>query len=155
MKTTSIIIGLGILVGCASKQLTTSTNVGSGDTRTKPIEMLNDNTYLLMDYSDDKTYGFDRSNPVKVGGSGESSGPRNERRYLNGLLGPDGEEIKYYRAGSCCAFKTPNGLIDNTGMLDRYRIYWDGGRDTLDVFINMYDKGDLKILNGLTARKKD
>jgi hypothetical protein len=39
-------------------------------------------------------------------------------------------------------------------MLDVYRIYWTGGKDTLDIYINMYDKGDLQIPVGLTAKGK-
>jgi hypothetical protein len=90
-----------------------------------------------------------------VGGSKESSGPRNERRFLNSLSGPNGEDVQYFRAGSCCAFKTPNGLMDNTGMLDRYRLTWTGSSDTLNIYINMYDKGNLMIPAGLTAKKKN
>jgi len=115
---------------------------------------LNENTYLLTETANDKTYGYEKSNPIKVGGVNENSGPRNERRFLNALLGPNGEEVKYYRDGSCCAFKTPNGIIDNYGMLDKYRISWKGNKDTLDIFINMYDKENLKIPMGLTAKKK-
>jgi hypothetical protein len=106
----------------------------------------------LTDATDDKTYGFEKSNPVKVGGSIES-GARNERRFLNALLGPNGEETTYFRAGSCCEFKTPNGLIGNMGLLDRYKLTWTGSSDTLNIYINMYDQGDLMISVGLTAKK--
>lgn len=147
-------IGLTILIGCASQKVGTTSTGRRGDTRTKPIEFLDDNTYRLTETSDDKSYAYNKSNPVKVGGSNESSGPKNERRFLNALLGPNGEEIKYFRAGSCCPFKTPNGLIGNSGMLDRYRVSWTGSSDTLDIYINMYDKGDLKIPLGLNAKKK-
>jgi hypothetical protein len=146
-------IGLIILIGCAAQKTTTSKEA-RGDTRTKPVEFLDDNTYLLVESTDDKTYGYEKSNAIKVGGSNESSGPKNERRFLNALLGPNGEEVKYFRAGSCCTFKTPNGPIDNSGMLDRYSIIWTGSKDTLIIFINMYDKGDLKIPVGLIAKKK-
>lgn len=149
-----ISFGLIIFAGCASQKNTSSKEGGRGDTRTTPVEFLDENTYLLTELSEDKSYGFDKSNPVKVGGSNESSGPRNERRFLNALLGPNGEELKYFRAGSCCAFKTPNGAFDNTGMLDNYRVTWTGADDTLNIFINMYDKGDLKIPVGLTAKRK-
>lgn len=152
MKNTLITIGLLTLLGCASQKGTSTSNAGRGDTRTREVQLLDANTYLLTEMAEDRTYGYDRSNPVKVGGSRESSGPRNERMFLNALLGPNGEEVKYFRAGSCCPFKTPNGLIDNTGMLDRYRISWTGAKDTLDIFINMYDEGDLKIPVGLTAK---
>jgi hypothetical protein len=59
------------------------------------------------------------------------------------------------RAGSCCPFKTPNGAFGGSGMLDRYRVTWASSSDTLDLYINMYDKGDLKIPLGLTGRKKE
>ncbi len=154
MNRVSLFIGLVLLFSCSSSR-TVGTSKGDGDTRTKPVVSIDDNAYLLTEYAADETYAYDKSNPVKVGGSKESSGPKNERWYLNGLLGPNGEEIKYFRAGSCCAFKTPNGLMDNTGLLDRYRVFWEGGKDTLDIYINMYDKGDLKIPVGLTARKKE
>ncbi|QHT72044.1 2-dehydro-3-deoxyphosphooctonate aldolase [Rhodocytophaga rosea] len=107
----------------------------------------------MTESANDKTYGYEKGNPVKVGGSKENSGPKNQRRFLNGLLGPNGEQIKYYRAGSCCGFKTPNGLFDNIGLLDLYKVYWDGS-DTLNIYINLYDKGDLMIPVGLTAKQK-
>jgi hypothetical protein len=91
---------------------------------------------------------------VKVG-SKDGTGPQNERRFLNALLGPNGEDIRYLRAGSCCPFKTPNGILDGAGLLDRYRIYWTGGKDTLDIYINMYDQGDLMIPTGLTAKQRN
>ncbi|MDO1450836.1 hypothetical protein Q0590_31470 [Rhodocytophaga aerolata] len=148
------ICGLAFLFGCASSQKSGSAKTAAGDTRTKKVEFLNDNTYYLTEASNDKTYGYNQANPIKVGGSKESSGPRNQRRFLNGLLGPNGEEIKYYRAGSCCAFKTPNGPFDNTGLLDLYRVYWEGSSDTLNIYINLYDKGNLLIPVGLTAKEK-
>ena len=154
MNKTLLAIGLMIATSCASSKSITSASAGEGDTRTKPVEFLDDYSFLLVEISDDPTYGFAQSNPVKVGGVSESSGPANERRFLNALLGPNGEQISYYRAGSCCHFKTPNGLMDNTGLLDLYRLSWDGAKDTLDIYINMYDKGDLKVPVGLTAKKK-
>lgn len=126
-----------------------SSNEGKGNTRTTKVQMLDNETYLLTEQSDDKTYGFEQSNPVKVG----EFSPQNERRFLNALLGPNGETIKYFRAGSCCGFKTPNGTFGNMGLLDIYRIFWDGNKDTLNIYINMYDKGDLKIPVGLNAKK--
>ncbi|MFD3002544.1 hypothetical protein ACFS7Z_19385 [Pontibacter toksunensis] len=155
MNKTLLAIGLMIATGCASSKSITSASTGQGDTRTKQVEYLNDDSYLLVDISDDPTYGYDKANPIKVGGAKDRSGPDNERTFLNGLLGPNGEEVNYYRAGSCCHFKTPNGLMNNTGLLDLYRVSWSGASDTLDIYINMYDKGDLKVPVGLTARKKD
>lgn len=149
-----ISITLILLYSCSSQKSGIASKAGYGDTRTKKVELIDDNTYLITEYSDDKSYGYDQSNPVKVGGAKESIGPQNERRFLNGLLGPNGEKLKFFRAGSCCAFKTPHGMINDTGLLDRYRVFWAGAKDTLDIYINMYDLGDLKVPVGLTAKKK-
>jgi hypothetical protein len=156
MNKSVILLASLIFLACASKKPLSngSANTGAGDTRTKQVTFLDDNTYLLTELSTDKTYGYKESNPIKVGGSNESSGPRNERRFLNALLGPNGETVSYSRAGSCCPFKTPNGMINNAGMLDRYLVTWDGSKDTVDIFINMYDKGDLLIPVGFTAKTK-
>lgn len=143
-----LVVAVALWLGCTSQKVLTS-----GDTRTSPVSYIDDDTYLLVLTSEDPSYAYKPSNPVKVG-SRDGSGPQNERRFLNALLGPKREEIAYFRAGSCCPFKTPNGLIDNTGMLDRYRITWEGGKDTLDIYINMYDEGDLMIPAGLTAKTK-
>ena len=154
MNKTFAALGLLVVAGCASHKRIKTANDGRGDTRTIPVEYIDDNTYFLQDISNDKTYGFEKSNPIKVGGINDGNGPRNQRRFLNALLGPNGEEIKYFRSGSCCPFKTPNGFINDTGMLDRYRVYWSGVKDTLNIYINIYDKGDLKVPSGLSAKKK-
>lgn len=150
MNKTALSLAVLLFIGCASQK---GAKKSTGDTRTQKVEQLDEKTYLLKEQSDDISYAFSESNPVKVGGVKESNGPLFERMYLNALLGPNGEKIKYFRVGSCCAFKTPNGFLDDTGLLDLYKVYWEGSKDTLSIYINMYDKGDLKIPVGLTARK--
>lgn len=142
------------MMSCAHRKNTSSSVSGYGDTRTKKVELLDDRTYLLTETTDDKTYGYDPSNPVKVGGAKDNEGPLNERRFLNALQGPNGEEVTFFRAGSCCHFKTPNGLFGDGGLLDKYRVTWAGSADTLNIYINLYDYGDLKIPVGMTARAK-
>ena len=61
-------------------------------------------------------------------------------------------EAGCWEAGMGCAFKTPNGMINNTGMLDLYKVSREGSSKTFDIYINMYDKGDLLIPMGFTAR---
>lgn len=135
-----------LFIGCAASKK--GNNQAIGNTRTEPLLSLNDNAYLITTFANDTTYAYTTKNAVKVGGFS----PQNERRFLNGLAGPNGEVLKYYRTGSCCSFKTPNGMIGNAGMLDIYKVFWDGAKDTLSIYINMYDEGNLRIPNGLTAR---
>lgn len=149
-----ILILIFVIFSCSVKKSPTDEDKGVGDTRTRPVELIDNNTYLLTEASEDKTYGYDKSNPVKVGGVHEKDGPLNEQRFLNALYGPNDKKMTYFRAGSCCSFKTPNGFMNNTGMLDRYRLTEIGSKDTVDIYINMYDKGDLKIPFGLKAKEK-
>jgi len=89
----------------------------------------------------DATYGYTEKNPIKVGGN--SNGPANERKYLNSLSGPNGETISYMRTGSCCAFETKNSPF-GSGMLDAYAVTYEGKKDTVMLYLNMYDKAALK-----------
>lgn len=99
--------------------------------------------FAITDVSTDSTYGYSPKNAVNVGGNDKSQGPSNERRYLNLLTGPNGEHIYYHRAGSCCPVKSDNGFM-GTAMLDHYRVTWEGSKDTVSIYINMYDPGELK-----------
>lgn len=145
MRTLLLLLLTCAFVGCASK-------TKLGDNRDKAVGLIDQYTYLLTERTLEETYGYQPDNPIKVGGVKDSSGPLNERRFLNALLGPNGETVEYERHGSCCIFKTPNGLLDNSGLLDVYSVYWEGTKDTLDLYLNMYDEGNLYIPIGFNAR---
>lgn len=117
----------------SSKRLTNSTKKSSFE----------NNIFAITQVSTDSTYGYSPKNAVNVGGNDKSQGPNNERRYLNLLTGPNGENVFYYRAGSCCPVKSDNGFM-GTAMLDNYKVTWQGAKDTVSIYINMYDPGELK-----------
>lgn len=96
---------------------------------------------VTSDSNTDSTYGYSKKNPIKVGGG--DSGPANERAFLNSLTGPNGEQVMYERSGSCCGFNTRNSAF-GMGMLDIYRVTYKDKKDTVNLYINMYDKGKLK-----------
>lgn len=118
----------------------------------KKTAFLDNYTFLLTEISTDETYGYTEGNPIKVGGARQSEGPPNERRFLNALLGPNGEAVKYNRQGSCCHFSTPNGILGG-GLLDRYEVTYEGLEKPIILFINMYDKDGLKAPKGFTFKK--
>mgnify|MGYP001462184287 CR=1 FL=1 len=94
--------------------------------------------------SEDETYGYQQSNPIKVGG-----GPSREREYLNLLRGPNGEAVRFSRDGSCCGFATPNSPFGG-GMLDIYSV-WIGDRaEPVKLYLNMYDYEQPKAPKGFT-----
>ncbi|WJJ97868.1 2-dehydro-3-deoxyphosphooctonate aldolase [Algibacter luteus] len=142
------LLSLGILLflfSCSSsKQISKNT----------PQILRDFNTFLITEISTDKTYGLSPKNPVEVGGAKYSEGPINERRFLNALAGPNGEEISYFRAGSCCAVKSNNDPFGfGSVMLDDYRVTWENSKDTISIYINMYDSGKLKAPIGFTLKK--
>ncbi|ANQ51709.1 2-dehydro-3-deoxyphosphooctonate aldolase [Flammeovirga sp. MY04] len=123
----------------------------SSKTLTKS-QYVEQNGFQLRTVSTDPTYGRTEKNPIKVGGVDVKEGPSNERLYLDALAGPRGETVSYYRAGSCCAFESENGFM-GMGMLDHYRVTWKGTTDTLSLYLNMYDGGELEAPVGFTIRK--
>ncbi|HSY61535.1 MAG TPA: hypothetical protein VK796_06640 [Cytophaga sp.] len=110
-------------------------------------------TFLVEGISTDSAYGLTPLKPVEVGGKYES-GPYNESRYLDALAGPHGERLKYYRSGSCCPVESKNGMF-GMAMLDNYKVSYEGSKDTVSIYINMYDKGVLKAPVGFTVRNKN
>ena len=150
MKST-LLLFVGIILAFCSCGSTR--NFGTLDYGSPNIEqeLTNDYTFKIEKYATDKSYGYSEENPVMVGG--KDGGPKNERRFLNALTGPNGEEIKYYRIGSCCGFKTKNGTYGNGGMLDMYNIDYEGINESLVIYINMYDSDTLKVPVGLELKK--
>jgi hypothetical protein len=114
----------------------------------------NSQSFEIAEISTDVTYGLSEKNPVQVGGVDKQEGPLNERRFLDALVGPNGEVISYYRAGSCCPIKSKNDPFGvGSVMLDDYRVTWKGAKDTISIYINMYDYGTLKAPVGFTIKK--
>lgn len=97
----------------------------------------------------DKTYGYTEKNPIKVGGG--ENGPANERKYLNSLTGPNGEKVSYNRDGSCCAFSTKNSPFGK-GLLDVYTVTYEGKKDSVTLYLNMYDEAKLKAPVGFKMK---
>jgi hypothetical protein len=154
MKTLTIFAFVIIFTACSSSNNSVNSSTNSTNTRTKTVELLNNETYYLTEISTDKTYGYTEKNPIKVGGVHEKEGPLNERRFLNALFGPNNIKVMYSRVGSCCQFKSPNGLINNMGLLDIYKVYEIGSKDTVNLYFNIYDSGNLQIPVGFKAKEK-
>ncbi len=137
-----------LLDSCSSSKKSPSSSSSRGST----VAMLDANSFKLTTASDDDSYGYTEQNPVKVGGAKQNQGPSNERRFLNALLGPGGEPVTYQRQGSCCPFKTRNGMM-GSGLLDRYEVTYEGLKKPLIIYINMYDTAELKAPKGFTFKQ--
>ncbi len=109
----------------------------------------NDFAFVVTEFSADSTYGYSPENPIMVGGGSE--GPKNERRFLNALAGPDGQPIRYQRLGSCCSFASKNSDF-GYGLLDRYKVEYENQETEIILYINMYDSDTLKVPVGLSLK---
>lgn len=95
-------------------------------------------------------YGFTENDPVKVG-KGPVGGSSNQRDYLDLLRDAQGKAITYVRVGSCCPYKSENGLVGGQALLDKYEIIYldeNGDQQTAIVYISFYDYEEPKILYG-------
>ncbi len=115
--------------------------------------LVDDNTFLVTEIASDPLYGLSPEKPVEVGG--EESGPKNEIRFLNALSGPNGEAVSYYRVGSCCPIKSEKAVYGDKVLLDNYSVTWEGAKDTVSVYINMYDSGKLMAPEGFGIKKNE
>lgn len=150
---TLVIFVAAMLVACGSSKKTTGKSGGMLDYGSPNVKqtLLDNNTFKIDEISDDPTYGYTQENPIMVGG-GVFGGAQNERRFLNALMGPEGEAITYVRQGSCCEFKTKNGF-DGGGLLDKYIVAHKGLEKEVILYINMYDSDTLKIPVGFKKKK--
>ena len=98
----------------------------------------------LAGISTDASYGFDKTNPIKLGLGFES-----EWRYLNALRGPQGEIVHYERLGHCCTFNT-DAAERGKGFLDQYALSYDGLAKPVIVYLNMFDTAPLNAPVGFT-----
>lgn len=94
-------------------------------------------------------YGYTEENPILVGGGELEDGPARERAYLGTLLGPDGQDVRYRRIGSCCPFEMPNAEL--FGMLDLYEVRYDGLDEPVTLYLDMYDPGETHAPEGFVA----
>lgn len=155
---TTFLAAVLVLSSCGSGRKTTGSNTKAQSEAATykhlfysgTHKLLDANTFKLDSVSTDETYAFTIQNPVLVGGE-NNSGVKNEQRFLNALLGPNGEDVTYNRLGSCCIFNSPNGFLGG-GLLDKYEVKIAGQEKPYIIYINMYDKGILKAPKGFTFR---
>ncbi|MES2410887.1 MAG: 2-dehydro-3-deoxyphosphooctonate aldolase [Bacteroidota bacterium] len=117
-----------------------------------PIPLIKDNTFVLTEYSKDKKYGYDPDYPVNVFYKNANDENLNAERYLRALAGPNGEKITFTKVESCCPFPTKRIEI-GAGFLDIYELHWEGQKNAVKLYINIYERGYLLVPTGLSIKK--
>ena len=147
-KIVSFIALLFIATSCVSTQSTLKNTDDNAPTPT----LLDNNTFVITEFSKDKRYGYDKDYPINVFFGGTWSETNNEYRFLNALAGPNGEKINYKKLESCCPFPTKRSEM-GAGLLSVYELRWEGQQNPIILYLNIYEKGTLMVPVGLTLKK--
>ena len=118
-----------------------------------PIPKLTvDNTFVITEYSKDKKYGYDKDYPINVFYYSTRNETINQERFLNALTGPKGQKISFSKIESCCPFPTKRSEM-GAGFLDVYEVKWEGLKKPILLYMNIYEKGILKVPVGFGLKK--
>jgi hypothetical protein len=117
-----------------------------------PVPVLKGDAFVLSEYSKDKKYGFDPDYPVNVFYKNTKDENLNAERYLRALAGPNGEKITFTKLESCCPFPTKRTEM-GAGFLDIYELRWEGLKNPIKLYINIYERGYLLVPVGLSIKK--
>jgi TPR repeat protein len=128
--------------------LSFATDDNKGELLVEVKQQLSSDTMTLDAVSDEPDYGYKPENPIKT------DGVINELRYLNSLLGPNGEVVLYHRKRSCCPFKTKHSP-DGIGFIDEYELTYDGLEKPVILYLNRYLNKPMKAPLGFTYIKTE
>jgi hypothetical protein len=113
--------------------------------------------FTQLPQSTDSTYGYTAENPIKIKKGNQEKSIRRSREFLRGLKTSDGQTLELIKRSSMAnaSYKKPaidpinkfdhKPLSGNLGMLDKYVFITSATKDTLTLFIDIYNKGELFI----------
>ena len=108
----------------------------------------------MYDVAEDVKYGYTSEMPIQVGGRNRNEHVLNQRRYLNALTGPKGQEVNYKQLESCCYVKKNLQGVTNLTYLDRYEISYEGNPQRFIIFIDTFEKGKMYAPKGFAFKTK-
>ena len=145
-----------MVVGASDADTTTNVDVDLTELNVDdnaPIPLLStDNTFVITEFSTDKRYGYDKDYPINVFYYSTRNETINQERFLNALAGPKGQKITFKKLESCCPFPSKRSEM-GAGLLDVYEIDWEGLKIPITLYMNIYEKGYLKVPVGFGLKK--
>jgi hypothetical protein len=147
-KTIAFIFLLITSVSCIS----TKSTLQNVDDNAPIPQISGNNTFLITEYSKNAKYGYNKDYPVNIFFRNTTDESINQERFLNALAGPKGEEITFKKLESCCPFPTKRSEM-GAGFLDVYEVTWQGQKKPIILYINIYEKGLLKVPMGLSLKR--
>lgn len=146
------IISFFVLLIISTSCVSTKSTLKNVDDNAPTPKLTKNNTFVITEYSKDKKYGYNKDYPVNIFYGTTKNETINQQRFLNALAGPNGEKISYTKLESCCPFPTKRSDM-GAGLLDVYELKWEGQRDPVILYLNIYEKGLLMVPVGLTLNK--
>ena len=137
-----------IFVSCVS----TKSTIKNIDDNAPDLVLTENNVFLITEYSQDKKYGYNKDYPVNIYYKSSKNDSINQPRFLNALAGPNGEKVSYKKLPNCCPFPTKRNEM-GVGLLDVYELTWEGQKKPLKIYLNIYEKGYVKVPLGLTLKQ--
>ena len=150
MKKITLLIALFISITSCTSTKSTIKNI---DNNAPNLQLVENNTFLISEFSKDKKYGYDKDYPINIFYSDTRNETLNQQRFLNALAGPKGEKITYTKLESCCPFSSKRSEM-GAGLLDVYELKWEGQKLPILIYLNIYEKGVLMVPFGLSLKKK-
>ena len=146
------IITFVALLFFATSCVSTQSTIKNVDDNAPIPKITNNNTFVITEFSKDKKYGYDKDYPINIFYGDTRNEFMNQQRFLNALAGPKGEIITYTKLESCCPFPTKRSEM-GAGLLDVYELKWEGQRNPVTLYLNIYEKGVLMVPFGLTLKR--
>lgn len=149
MKIRLLLVALiAVTFSCVS----TRNTIRNIDNTAPDLTLTKDNTFVITEYSKDPKYGYNKDYPVNIFYKNVTNDSINQPRFLNALAGPNGEKITYKKLENCCPFPTKRNEM-GVGMLDVYELKWEGQVKPVKLYLNIYEKGYIKLPLGLSLKK--
>ena len=119
------------------------------------------NNFMKLDNSTDSTYGFTAQNPLKLKKGNPEKSIDYSYSFLAGLKTKDDQALIYLSrfTTSSPTYKEPAIRLNNrftglpisgkSGLLDNYFFLTSVTKDTVSIFVDIYNKGTLMVPIGL------
>jgi hypothetical protein len=136
---------------CLASCVSTKNTIRNIDDKAIMPRLSKEKTFIILEVSKDKRYGYDQDYPVNLGFLPVQTAEINVKRFFGALSGPNGEKITYERVDSCCPFPSAKNEM-GAGILDIYEVKWEGLSEPKRIYINLYEKGAVLAPKGFTIR---
>jgi hypothetical protein len=143
-----------LLLAClvfATSCISTKSTIQNIDDKAIMPALSKEKTFLITQISRDKKYGYNEDYPVNLGFMPVQTAEINVKRFFGALTGPKGEKVSYTKVDSCCPFPSPKNEM-GAGILDIYEVKWEGLKEPLRIYINLYEKGKVLAPHGFAIR---